>query len=284
MWCKNVTVNPDLRTRLRIALDPSDVQLEEIVVTQAKPPIQTDVTSTTYMISGEDLRVLPSTGPPTSSGTRPESRWRGTFAEARAPKWVLPGGWASGAGRHAGRADDHVPISTVVGMSVSTGGFEPEYGNALSGIVNIVTRTGGNDHQFTARADRDNLFGGTPGSARRPPVRRVHQRPDRSGTGSSTSACWAMRHRHAVVAGFRRQIFEHHRQDHERFRQGRLQCSPRRSGWALQTSVFGPRLERLRFQLAIRPQRAPRRTTATDRVAVILVAFHYGRASFIPPA
>ncbi|MCZ6775783.1 MAG: hypothetical protein O7D34_04930 [Ignavibacteria bacterium] len=46
-------------------------------------------------------------------------------------------------------------------MTIYTGGLEPEYGNALSGVVNIVTKTGTNDHRFFLRADKDNLFGGT---------------------------------------------------------------------------------------------------------------------------
>jgi hypothetical protein len=41
---KNITVNPDLRTKLHIQMEPVDVQMQEIIVIQEKPPIQRDVT------------------------------------------------------------------------------------------------------------------------------------------------------------------------------------------------------------------------------------------------
>ena len=161
---QNVTINPDLRTRLRIALEPSDLQLEEIVVTQAKPLIQTDVTSTAYMINGEDLRVFPIDRATDIVGYKPGVTMEGNIRGGKTTEVgylvdglpvqdVMQGGVATA-----------VPISTVVGMSVFTGGYEPEYGNALSGIVNIVTRAGGNEPAFTVRADKDNLFGGTQNS------------------------------------------------------------------------------------------------------------------------
>ena len=41
-----------------------------------------------------------------------------------------------------------LPSSSVFGISLYTGGFEPEYGNALAGVVNIVTRMGGDEHRI----------------------------------------------------------------------------------------------------------------------------------------
>jgi outer membrane receptor protein involved in Fe transport len=67
----------------------------------------------------------------------------------------------------AGGLGAALPNSSVVGVSIYTGGFEPEYGNALSGVVNIVTKTGSNDHRFLLRGDSDYLFGGTENSRTR---------------------------------------------------------------------------------------------------------------------
>ena len=50
---KNVLINPDVRTKLNVQLDPSDVQMSEIVVVQEKPAIQRDVTGTNFSFSGE---------------------------------------------------------------------------------------------------------------------------------------------------------------------------------------------------------------------------------------
>lgn len=158
---KGVIVNPDLRTRLSVSLEPSDVELEEVVVTMEKPLIQTDITGTTFIVSGEDVKALPVNNVfdivGFKAGTTLEGNVRGGkssevmyYVDGLPVQDLMGGGSAM-----------TVPKSSVMGMSILTGGFEPEYGNALSGIVNIVTRTGGTDHKFLLRADRDNLFGGT---------------------------------------------------------------------------------------------------------------------------
>lgn len=158
---KGVIINPDLRTRLTILLDATDVELEEVVVTLEKPLIQTDITGTTFIISGEDVTALPVNNVfdivGFKAGTTIEGNVRGGkgsevmyYVDGLPVQDLMGGGSAL-----------TVPKSSVLGMSILTGGFEPEYGNALSGIVNIVTRTGGTDHRFMLRADRDNLFGGT---------------------------------------------------------------------------------------------------------------------------
>ena len=158
---KGVIINPDLRTRLAIALEPSDVALDEIVVTLEKPLIQTDITGTTFIVSGEDVKALPVNNVfdivGFKAGTTTEGNVRGGkssevmyYVDGLPVQDLMGGGSALS-----------VPKSSVLGMSILTGGFEPEYGNALSGIVNIVTRSGGTDHNAMLRADRDNLFGGT---------------------------------------------------------------------------------------------------------------------------
>ena len=40
-------------------------------------------------------------------------------------------------------------------MTIQTGGFDAEYGNALSGVVNVITRGGGDEHKLDVRLERD---------------------------------------------------------------------------------------------------------------------------------
>jgi outer membrane receptor protein involved in Fe transport len=49
-----------------------------------------------------------------------------------------------------------LPKGSISGITIYTGGFDAEYGNALSGIVNVITKSGGNNHKFAARLDKDN--------------------------------------------------------------------------------------------------------------------------------
>ena len=83
---KNVLVTSDLRTRLQISLEESDVQLDEIVVVQERPLIQTDVTATTFVIRGEELRALRSQNPSPTWGRSREQRSRETCGAGRRRK------------------------------------------------------------------------------------------------------------------------------------------------------------------------------------------------------
>jgi len=43
-------------------------------------------------------------------------------------------------------------------LILQTGGFNPEYGNAMSGVVNVITKSGGNTPFYAVRIDRDSWF------------------------------------------------------------------------------------------------------------------------------
>lgn len=158
---RNVAVHPDLRTRLRVALEPSDVQMDEVVVVQEKPLIQTDVTATAFLVSGEELRALPINKPLDIVGYKPGTTLEGNIRGGKTTEvsYLVDGLPVQELMR--GEVTSSLPLSSIVGMSIHTGGFEAQYGNALSGIVNIVTRTGGNDLTVFARASSDHAFGGT---------------------------------------------------------------------------------------------------------------------------
>ncbi len=158
---KGVSVNPDLRTRLQVRLDPSDVTLDEIVIVQEKPLIQRDVTGTTYVLSADETNLLPLDNVVDAIRIKPgvtaEGNIRGGkitevlyLVDGLPVQDVLTGGLSA-----------KLPNSSITGMSIYTGGFEAEYGNALSGVVNVVTRTGTDNHRFSVRADNDHLAGGT---------------------------------------------------------------------------------------------------------------------------
>jgi outer membrane receptor for ferrienterochelin and colicin len=157
---KGVLVNPDLRTRLHVQLESSAITMQEITVIQEKPLIQKDVTGTMFIVSGDEISLLPvdnvSDVIRLKAGVTTEGNVRGGkitevlyLVDGLPVQDVLVGGRSS-----------ELPNSSIVGLSFYSGGFEPEYGNALSGVVNIVTKTGTNQHKFFLRADKDNLFGG----------------------------------------------------------------------------------------------------------------------------
>jgi len=158
---RNVVINPDLRTRLNIELDPASVELEEITVVQEKPLIQRDVTGTTFIVSSEELEALPIDDVAQVLGLQAGATLEGNVRGGKSSEVVYLVDGLPVQDVVAGGQASTLPKSSVVGVSIFTGGFEAEYGNALSGVVNIVTKTGSNEHHAMGRVDSDNLFGGT---------------------------------------------------------------------------------------------------------------------------
>ena len=158
---KHVAINADLRTRLAVDMETSDVLLEEVVVTQERPLIQADVTSSAYFVTSEEIKVLPVTYVTDILGLKAGTTLEGNIRGGRASEVSYFVDGLSVQDMMGGGLGLKLPTSSVVNLSMYTGGFEAEYGNSLSGVVNIVTKTGTNDHRIFLRADKDDLFGGT---------------------------------------------------------------------------------------------------------------------------
>ncbi len=141
---RNVQVNVDLNTELNFDLVTQVLRLEEVVVTEKKSLIHPEITSSTYFVSGEAINEQ-----------LPVDSYREAIA-------LLPG--VVGDHFRGGRETDVVymvdglpiqgtlsreissyfPNGSIVEMMVQTGGYAAEYGNATSGIVNVVTKDGRN--------------------------------------------------------------------------------------------------------------------------------------------
>jgi outer membrane receptor protein involved in Fe transport len=163
---KNVKVSIDLTTRISVMLDEQSVDIgEEVVITAERPVIQKDATSSTLYVDASQISALPVADAregvllqsgvffdpiPVEGGLggsgRGETRYAvrgGTQAEV---KWFYDG--VRTAALIEGRADrggsyTGVNLNAVQEIQVLTGGFSAEYGDAQSGIVNVVTKEGG---------------------------------------------------------------------------------------------------------------------------------------------
>ena len=153
---KNVTILPDLRTRIDLDLDPTSIELDVVEVRAERPLIQKDLAATAFSIGEIKLDKLPISSFKDvlmlQPGTTLEGNVRGGkttevafLVDGLPVQDVIGGGLAT-----------NLPKSSITGLTLHTGGFDAEYGNALSGVVNVVTRSGGNTHTLGARVDRDN--------------------------------------------------------------------------------------------------------------------------------
>lgn len=163
----NVRVNIDLTTRIDFELREKTVELgQEVVVTATRPLVQKDLTASTSVVGSDLISELPVT----------EVR---DVLTLQAGVIVSAGGGIHVRGGRAGQLAyqiDGVTItdaydnSTVIDvgtnaiqeLQVISGAFNAEYGQAMSGVVNIVTKDG--DNKFTGNIQ---LYGGDYYSSRK---------------------------------------------------------------------------------------------------------------------
>lgn len=162
-------VSSDLTTTLNFELKATPVEIPGITVTAERPMVLLDATSTTYIATGALL------------DRQPIDDFQDVIAGL--PGVVESAGGSSGAtgGLHlrGGRADEvaymvdgmsikdpitggagaDVNVSSIEEMAITTGGFNAEYGQAMSGVVNIITKEG-RTFEGLARYGSDGVFGG----------------------------------------------------------------------------------------------------------------------------
>jgi hypothetical protein len=153
---KDVTILPDLRTRIDVEMEISAVEMDVIEVHAQKPLIQKDLAATAFSFGELKIDRLPVSSfrevMLLQPGTTLEGNVRGgkttevMFLVDGMPVQDLVGG---GLGTS-------LPKSSITGMTIHTGGFDAEYGNAMSGVVNVITRSGGDKHTLAFRAESDN--------------------------------------------------------------------------------------------------------------------------------
>ena len=165
----NIKVSIDLTTRQDYELTETVVEQKEVVITAERPIIQQDITASTAIIGKELISELAVTE------IRDVIRLQAGMAVSADGQLHLRGGRS---GQIAYQIDG-VPVTdaydnsntievganAVQELQVISGAFNAEYGQAMSGVVNIVTRDGGstlagNFQTYTGGylSDREDLF------------------------------------------------------------------------------------------------------------------------------
>ena len=162
----DVVVRTGLTTTIDVEMAESFTESDqEVVITAERPVIQKDITSSIQYIGSVRLASLPVINAteglfvqagvffdpiPVSGGLgsagRGERRYSVRGGRQDEVKWFLDG--ARTATLVAGRADwggsfTNINMDIIEEVQLMTGGFTAEYGDAQSGIVNVVTRRGG---------------------------------------------------------------------------------------------------------------------------------------------
>lgn len=146
---EGVTVFTDLTTRLDFMLVQEVTGVTVITVTDQRSMILRDVTSSIHVISREDISTKPVAGIQDIVTSQPGvvSQLDGLhFRGGRAGEVVYMIDGFSLISPVSNIYNFTLPLSGISEASMITGGIGAEYGNAQSGIVNIVTREGGSQY------------------------------------------------------------------------------------------------------------------------------------------
>lgn len=178
----NVRVRVDLTSEINIAMESTVIEIPTVVVTAEQKMVQKDITSTRKTISREDFTELPG-----FESTRDIFKLHGgTFISSLPQTLPLADGTQlqlrdesvkdihirGGRGGEILFLIDGVPVThpiygghsvleldanAVEQVELLTGAFGAEYGQAQSGVVNITTRSGGDQFKGGVQYKTDNL-------------------------------------------------------------------------------------------------------------------------------
>jgi outer membrane receptor protein involved in Fe transport len=151
---KDVRVNIDQTTRIDFELEEASFEVEEITVTAARKIVEGDVSSSVTTIKLEEIKTLPVSSVSgliqLQAGVESGLVIRGGNANQ---SLFLVDGFAMRDARN------NLPVTTVAlssiqEVSLERGGFNAEYGQVRSGILNVITKEGNKTNYnayFTAR-------------------------------------------------------------------------------------------------------------------------------------
>ncbi len=144
---QGVQVIVDQTTPMNFSLDPSAVGSTTITVTDSRGMIMMDATESFHVVGRDEIKTLPVAGIADvvnrQAGAVNDGALHMRGGRGGEVTYMIDG--VSQIDPTSNTFSTSIPMSGVAETSVVTGGFGAEYGNAQSGVVNIVTREGG-DH------------------------------------------------------------------------------------------------------------------------------------------
>jgi len=152
---KKVTILPDLRTRLDIELEETAIEFETIEVRAERPLIQKDLAATAFFIGELKLDRLPVSSFREVVTLQPGTTLEGNVRGGKTTELLFLVDGLPVQDVVAGGLSTSLPKSAITGLTINTGGFDAEYGNAMSGVVNVITKGGTNRHEILGRVERD---------------------------------------------------------------------------------------------------------------------------------
>lgn len=169
MSITGIEVNSGLTTRANFELTSTVIKVKGITVIAERPLIVPDATATVHITTSDQIDRQP-----VRQFTDVVSQQSGVVTSTGGTSWTTDGlhirggrgdevafmvDGMSAQDRLSGRSDAaiNVNIAAVEQVSVITGGFSPEFGQAMSGVVNVVTKEGGKKPEGMFRYTTDRI-------------------------------------------------------------------------------------------------------------------------------
>jgi hypothetical protein len=157
MTYENVVVKIDLTTNLDAELTSEAITLGEVIVQATAPLITKDLTSSSSIVTSDEIEMMPV---------------ENLNQVIRLQAGVVDGHFRGGRSNEVSYLIDGVPINdafnntlsvtvennSIRQLEVISGTFNAEYGSAMSGIVNIVTKEGSQNYEGFAQVYVGNYF------------------------------------------------------------------------------------------------------------------------------
>ncbi len=142
---RNVEVRIDLTTELDVKLNSSAIDVGEVVTTAERPLVQKDLTSTSVTVSSDDIKMMPVENVDQVINLQ-AGVIGGHFRGGRTDEVLYLVDGVSVTDPYNNGRGLTVENSSISQMEVISGAFNAEYGQAMSGVVNIVTQEGASNY------------------------------------------------------------------------------------------------------------------------------------------
>ena len=143
-------VSMDVTTERNFSLSLSTLEGEEVIITAQTPIIQRDLTASKQLVRGEDISQMPvedfADAIELQAGVIKDVDGKIHIRGGRASEvnYLIDG--ISVSDPFAGELSVEVELGGIEQFQVISGGFNAEYGQSLSGVVEVVTKAGGEEY------------------------------------------------------------------------------------------------------------------------------------------
>ena len=147
---ENISISIDLTTRLDFSLTSSTIELQAVIIQGSQDQVKKDVTSSQSLVTAEQINSLP------VAEFDDVLRLQAGVSKDAGGGFHIRGGrsseiayWVNGISitdPYDNSRGVDIDNSSIQELQVISGTFNAEYGNAMSGIVNTVTKEGGKDY------------------------------------------------------------------------------------------------------------------------------------------